>query len=203
MTQTRQSSKQSGTTFVGLILGLIAGLAIAVIVALYITRGPKPLVTKQTSPASEVAGTPPASNTGSAPNTRAPVTPSIGEEEFDDAQIIEVPSPSDKRDKVFKKSAPATHAPATTARPAADAANTGYYLQVGAYKTNTGAEQQRAHLALQGFESKVSQRSSGNLTYYRVRVGPFAKFDEMGRVRKRLTEAGIDAIVIRFQKPAA
>jgi cell division protein FtsN len=86
------------------------------------------------------------------------------------------------------------------APPTASDANTGYFLQVGAYKTAADAEQQRARLAFQGFESKVTQRDAGGVTYYRVRVGPFAKFDDMNSVRQRLSDAGVDTAVIRFSK---
>jgi cell division protein FtsN len=88
----------------------------------------------------------------------------------------------------------------SSAAPSASDANTGYFLQVGAYKTSGDAEQQRARLAFQGFESKVTQRDAGGVTYYRVRIGPFAKFDDMNSTRQRLSDAGIDTAVIRFTK---
>ena len=90
--------------------------------------------------------------------------------------------------------------PATGASNAAADANTGYFLQVGAYKTSADAEQQRARLAFQGFESKVTQRDAGGITYYRVRIGPFSKFDDMNSARQRLSDAGVDTAVIRFTK---
>ena len=94
-------------------------------------------------------------------------------------------------------------AAATAAKPTSAAtadANTGYFLQVGAYKTEGDAEQQRARLGFQGFESKVSKRDVSGVTYYRVRVGPFAKFDDMNSARQRLSDAGVDTAVIRFTK---
>ncbi len=87
-----------------------------------------------------------------------------------------------------------------SAAPTAGDANTGYFLQVGAYKTSGDAEQQRARLAFQGFESKVTQRDAGGVTYFRVRIGPFSKFDDMNSTRQRLSDAGIDTAVIRFTK---
>jgi cell division protein FtsN len=95
--------------------------------------------------------------------------------------------------------APAAHANNGASAGAADA-NTGYFLQVGAYKTAADAEQQRARLAFQGFESKVSQRDAGGVTYYRVRIGPFSKFEDMNTTRQRLSDAGVDTAVIRFAK---
>jgi cell division protein FtsN len=90
--------------------------------------------------------------------------------------------------------------PGASAPPSATDANTGYLLQVGAYKTSADAEQQRARLAFQGFESKVTQRDAGGITYYRVRIGPFSKFEDMNSTRQRLSDAGIDTAVIRFTK---
>ncbi|APA85962.1 SPOR domain-containing protein [Paraburkholderia sprentiae WSM5005] len=90
--------------------------------------------------------------------------------------------------------------PGSAAAPAPGDANTGYFLQVGAYKTAADAEQQRARLAFQGFESKVTQRDAGGVTYYRVRIGPFSKFEDMNSSRQRLSDAGVDTAVIRFTK---
>ncbi|KVN87963.1 SPOR domain-containing protein [Burkholderia ubonensis] len=84
--------------------------------------------------------------------------------------------------------------------PSATDANTGYFLQVGAYKTESDAEQQRARLGFQGFESKVSKRDVSGVTYFRVRVGPFSKFEDMNSARQRLSDAGVDTAVIRFTK---
>ncbi|CAB3767935.1 SPOR domain-containing protein [Paraburkholderia humisilvae] len=95
---------------------------------------------------------------------------------------------------------PPTKPGAASAPPSAADANTGYLLQVGAYKTSADAEQQRARLAFQGFESKVTQRDAGGITYYRVRIGPFSKFEDMNATRQRLSDAGIDTAVIRFTK---
>ncbi|MGF6243255.1 cell division protein FtsN [Paraburkholderia phenazinium] len=98
--------------------------------------------------------------------------------------------------------APASNAakPGSGAAPSAADANSGYFLQVGAYKTSADAEQQRARLAFQGFESKVTQRDAGGVTYYRVRIGPFSKFDDMNSARQRLSDAGVETAVIRFTK---
>ncbi|WP_175847373.1 SPOR domain-containing protein [Burkholderia arboris] len=98
-----------------------------------------------------------------------------------------------------KPTSSATAAAAAKPPTAADA-NTGYFLQVGAYKTEGDAEQQRARLGFQGFESKVSKRDVSGVTYFRVRVGPFSKFEEMNSARQRLSDAGVDTAVIRFTK---
>lgn len=146
---------------------------------------------------------------------------------LDEPQIVEVPpsanvpkaaSPSQGASPAIAKKPPASapgangtdtaaapktpSAPGTAKAtpPAPGDANTGYFLQVGAYKTQADAEQQRARLGFQGFESKVTQRDAGGVTYYRVRIGPFTKFEDMNNVRQRLSDAGVDTAVIRFSK---
>ncbi|CAH2804501.1 MAG: Cell division protein [uncultured Caballeronia sp.] len=89
---------------------------------------------------------------------------------------------------------------AKIAPPAPGDVNTSYFLQVGAYKTQADAEQQRVRLGFQGFESKVTQRDAGNVTYYRVRIGPFTKFEDMNNMRQRLFDAGVNTAIIRFSK---
>ncbi|SDV48380.1 SPOR domain-containing protein [Chitinasiproducens palmae] len=89
--------------------------------------------------------------------------------------------------------------PATTPAKPGDS-NTGYYLQAGAYRTEADAQQQRANLALQGFSARVTKGESGSVTYYRVRLGPFSNLDDLNKVRRPLTNAGVDTAVIRFTK---
>ncbi|MGU7813988.1 SPOR domain-containing protein [Burkholderia sp. AW49-1] len=98
------------------------------------------------------------------------------------------------------KPAPSATSSVAAKPPTANDANTGYFLQVGAYKTEGDAEQQRARLGFQGFESKVSKRDVSGVTYFRVRVGPFSKFEDMNSARQRLSDAGVDTAVIRFTK---
>jgi cell division protein FtsN len=136
---------------------------------------------------------------------------------LDEPQIVEVPPsgqsastpqnaakpPASTPNATSNAAAPKGGSQPSTAKttpPAPGDVNTGYYLQVGAYKTQQDAEQQRARLGFQGFESKVTQRDAGGVTYYRVRIGPFAKFDEMNTARQRLSDAGVDTAVIRFSK---
>ncbi|RKP49287.1 SPOR domain-containing protein [Trinickia fusca] len=153
----------------------------------------------------------PSANNGAATNGVAPA-PQTQTQPAPQVQANNNPAPAPQ-----KKPAPAANAQvggtpaapgnatahpnnaASAAAPANDA-NTGYFLQVGAYKTAADAEQQRARLAFQGFESKVSQRDAGGVTYFRVRIGPFSKFEDMNTTRQRLSDAGIDTAVIRFAK---
>lgn len=114
--------------------------------------------------------------------------------------------PASRAQATPQPSRPATppQTPATPstppAAPHAGDANTGYYLQAGAYRTDTDAQQQRGNLAMQGFSAHVTKGESGSVTYYRVRLGPFSSLDELNKVRRPLSNAGVDTVVIRFTK---
>ncbi|GMG91952.1 SPOR domain-containing protein [Cupriavidus metallidurans] len=82
----------------------------------------------------------------------------------------------------------------------ADANKVGYLLQVGAFRSQDDADRQKANLAMQGFEAKVTDRDVNGVKMYRVRLGPFNRIDDMNRARDRLQSAGFEASVIRFTK---
>jgi cell division protein FtsN len=72
-----------------------------------------------------------------------------------------------------------------------------YVLQAGSYKNFADADRVRAKLALLGIESKVQKVSVENDTWYRIRIGPFSKLDDLNRVRQNLHKADVDALEIR------
>lgn len=75
-----------------------------------------------------------------------------------------------------------------------------YYLQVGAFRDQTDAENARAKLALLGFEARISERPSDNGSLYRVRIGSFSSLETMNRMRSKLSDNGINAAVVRSAK---
>ncbi|KAF1053551.1 MAG: Cell division protein FtsN [Burkholderia gladioli] len=152
----------------------------------------------------------PGSNTGSSssdsngvavapkPTDNTPVAPPAKKPQAPATTANPGSSTGSQPPKTAQQPAPKAGSTPSAANPAD--ANSGYFLQVGAYKTEADAEQQRARLGFQGFESKVSKRDVSGVTYYRVRVGPFIKFDDMNSARQRLSDAGVNTAVIRFSK---
>jgi cell division protein FtsN len=55
----------------------------------------------------------------------------------------------------------------------------------------------KAKLALVGFEARIVTAEVNGVTFYRVRVGPYAQIEDMNRARGRLAENGIEASVVR------
>ena len=95
------------------------------------------------------------------------------------------------RDKVAAVSA-------TAPVPAVDPFN--YFVQAGAFRTETDADAQRAKLAMMGWEARVSEREQNGRTVYRVRVGPFSKRDDAEQLKEKLEGAGVESAMVRVQR---
>jgi cell division protein FtsN len=97
-------------------------------------------------------------------------------------------------------SAPAqAAAPAPGASGSSGASGEGYVLQAGAFRTVEDAEAMRGRLALLGFEARVIGSEVNGFAVQRVRIGPFARMDDMNRARTKLTESGIEVSVVRVR----
>ncbi|GAA4324048.1 SPOR domain-containing protein [Pigmentiphaga soli] len=208
---------QRGGTLFGLIAGLLVGLVIAVMVAVYVKNAPVPFVSRgpRTPPAPPVdpanapdpnrslysgrdapAGAPPASGPSATEPAPAPVPDAKRDPlgEFLANSAIRRNSGSPPRPPA------AATPPAAASSGAATAAGTGdgaYYLQVGAYRVIEDAESLKARLAFLGFQARLETADLQNGTVHRVRLGPFAKLDDMNRTRARLAENGIEAAVVK------
>lgn len=193
--------KQAGGTFLGLILGLIIGLGIALVVAVMVMKTPIPFVNKQARAPETAAGqisdpnqplygkrdtarngTPDAVAPAPAP---VPVPPDSAQAPDNRAPIVE--------NSILDK-------PKKPDDAKADNGQWIYYLQAGAFRSQSDADSTRAKLALLGFEAQVTERQSDQGTLYRVRLGPFTQLEAMNRMRSKLSDNGIDAAVVRTAK---
>jgi len=189
-------SRQSGGTLVGLIIGLVLGLAIAVAVALFITKAPIPFVNK-VGRAPEVS----APDSAKLPDPNKSLYPKELPKPAEPVAAPETPAtpapapgavaPAGPGAPVVDKSSPATTEPSDFKQS---------FLQAGAYKAAGDADNMKAKLALLGFEAKLSTVERDGTTLYRVRVGPYARADDLGRVQQRLTENGIQPQIVPVGK---
>ena len=76
---------------------------------------------------------------------------------------------------------------------------TRYLLQAGAFRTPEDADAMRARLALLGFDAKVFPREQDGQTLYRVRLGPYGNIEDVNRMRKTMTDNGIEAQLIKVR----
>ncbi|MEI8402296.1 MAG: SPOR domain-containing protein, partial [Alcaligenaceae bacterium] len=98
---------------------------------------------------------------------------------------------------------PAPAAPVTPTSPAAAAnsvtapASGPYFLQVGSFRVLEDAEALRAKILLMGMSVEIQRAEVNGLQVNRVRVGPFARIDDMNQTRTRLGQEKIPTAVVR------
>jgi cell division protein FtsN len=80
----------------------------------------------------------------------------------------------------------------------ADKGNEPQYLQLGAFQKAADADNLKARLALMGVEASVQEvdvPEKGKV--FRVRTGPFRNIEELNRVRKELSQQGIQGAPVK------
>ena len=202
--------RQHGNTVTGVIIGLVVGLVIAVIVALVITKGATPFTDK-----SGKLGKMGEPTEGQAADPNKPLYGNKEAARLANKELVDKNKPQDDplgaavAAMDAPKSAPAAVAPAAApaavpaAAPGAAAASEEtvvYFLQAGAFRDTTDAENTRAKLALLGFEASISEKANDAGVLHRVRVGPYADAEAMNKARAKLIDSGIDVAIVRNSK---
>lgn len=176
----RRPAKSGGGVVVGIFIGLVLGALFAAGAAWWFTRS-SPF---QSAPESVAPGRAPADQ----PPLALPGKPG-------DRPVV-------KPDFEFYKILPQGNGAPTTAPAEVPRAEPGrperLYLQIGAFENPAEADNLKAKLALNGIEASAlrAQLADGR-TIHRVRVGPFAKPEDMNPVRSQLAEAGFTATVVK------
>lgn len=204
MRRASSSTAQAGGFFLGAIVGLLVGLALALAVALYVTKVPVPFIDKVPQRTAEQDAAEAERNKNWDPN--APLGGKNGGRPAGDpaAPVAPpgvvlpppLPAPGARDPAAILADRPAAPAASTAAAPAAF----NYFVQAGAYSRVEEAEAQRAKLAIQGFESRISEREQAGRTVYRVRVGPFTQRGDAESVKETLAGAGLEAALVRVQQ---
>jgi cell division protein FtsN len=204
-------ASQRGGTVLGFLAGLIFGLAVAVVVAIFVTRTPVPFVNKVGKLADRLTE---AKSPADAPDPNKPLysrnKPATGaspEGGDSAAGTPTAPVPGAALPASSESESPATaptpganasaHAPANAPSDAKTDERINYLLQAGAFRSQEDADGMRAKLALIGFEARVLTAEVNGQTLYRVRIGPYAALDDLNRARAKLAETGIEASVVR------
>ncbi|SFC61927.1 SPOR domain-containing protein [Massilia yuzhufengensis] len=218
------SLRQRGSTLTGIIIGLIVGLGIAVVVALVITKGQSPFTDRSTKmgrpadldptqasdPNKPLYGNREAAREANRqiaerankPEPAPAPAPAAAEADPLGQAIagMQAPPAAPAPAAAPAAAAPAAAAPAAAPAPAAGAESYIYYLQAGAFREMSDAENTRAKLALLGFEAAISDRSTDGGVLHRVRVGPYNGVESMNKARAKLLDSGIDVAIVRNQR---
>jgi cell division protein FtsN len=88
-----------------------------------------------------------------------------------------------------------------TARSQQDPGKDVYFVQAGSFQNPADADNQKARLAILGFESSVEPANLPDKgTWYRVRLGPYTKVEDINRIRQALAQNGIDASLVKIKE---
>lgn len=198
--------KSAGGTLIGLFLGLVIGVVAAAGVVWYINKAPMPFADKGQRPSSAAptdgtGGTPAPLALPGKPGDPIPAlaTTDDGKPRFDFYKIL-----PGNADAVPDPNATAANQTAQTQSDSEKEkqAKEGtlkepVYLQTGSFQSAADADNQKAKLALMGEEASVQQVMLQEKVWYRVRLGPFRKSDQVNSVRADLARQGIEANIVK------
>jgi cell division protein FtsN len=223
----RGESRLAHPLLLGMIIGLLLGIVIALAVALWLNRLSNPFVEKgkpiEPLPKIGAAQPPPPPEAASAAEKAAKDAPKAADKppekagdpkkasakdtrpRFEFYQIL--PGDKEVTDKEIKaakavppKAPPVAEAPKPGSSPRSPKAFSGevYWLQAGAFGSETDAENLKAKIALVGLEATVRPVNVPDKgTLYRVRLGPYQSLDDANRIKGALSQNGVGAAIIR------
>jgi cell division protein FtsN len=188
---------RSGGGFVlGMAIGVVIGLAVSLAIAFYLNKTPVPFMAKSKPAEKASPGSDKAPIAGLPANTPAP-TLSPEQPKFDFYKIL----PGQEEQVTEKELRERTRQARSSPGGQQGAAKDVYFIQAGSFQNPAEADNQKARLAILGFESSVEPANLPDKgTWYRVRLGPYSKVDELNRVRQALAQNGIDASLVKIKE---
>jgi cell division protein FtsN len=187
-----------GNLVLGVVIGLLLGLGIALGVAFYLSKTPIPFLSanKPANKDGKGAQTEPPKVAGM-PQTGVPAGKAVDKPKFDFYKILpggeEPVSEKELKDAAAKAG---KHAP--------EAARGVFFIQAGSFQNPADADNQKAKIAILGFESSVEPTALPDKgTWYRVRLGPYTTLEDLNRARRVLTQNGIEASLVKVKDLAA
>lgn len=89
-------------------------------------------------------------------------------------------------------------------KPAKTETGVSYVLQAGSFATFADADQLKARLALTGLVAQIEKVTiDGRGEFHRVRLGPYARLQELDAADQQLRHAGVRALRLKVKKTGA
>ena len=176
----------------GIFVGLLIGLAIALGIAFYLNKTPIPFLAQKARPAEKdaAAAKPPA--IAGLPQGSPTPAPAGEKPKFDFYKIL--PGSEEPVSEAELKER------AKAAKGQQDSGKDVYFIQAGSFQNPADADNQKARLAILGFESSVEPANLPDKgVWYRVRLGPYTKVDDINKVRQSLAQSGIEASLVKVK----
>lgn len=192
-----------GNMLTGLFVGLVVGVLATAAVVWYIFKTPAPFSNKFQPPAKTAGNEQTADKAAPHGPIALPGKPGdpvpqvqaqrVSEESekprFDFYKILPGRDEAIPEEKKDAKIADNKEKPGTLTQP--------MYLQTGSYQNAAEADNQKTHLAMMGIEASVQQVMLQDKVWYRVRLGPFRRLDEVNGMRAELAKQGIGASIVK------
>ncbi|MDR0934088.1 MAG: SPOR domain-containing protein [Burkholderiaceae bacterium] len=160
----------------GFAIGLVAGLIVAIIVAMMITRSPVPFNSKFSKQGKSAFSSGTQASASTSATLADPNQPMYGNR--------------DTARDAYKGNTPGGDADAPAMKETVGKEKASTWLQAGAYRARTEAENMRARLALLGLEAHIAEVKAQNGNLYRVRLGPYTPVT-LAAAQSKLRENGI------------
>ena len=187
--QTAPRGKSGGGLLLGLFIGFLLGLGLAAAIAIYFVKTPVPFLNKGKPPDKAASGPPALTEPAKTGKTED------AKPRFDFYRIL----PGQEETVTEQQLRQAAQAAAKAGAPSKDT----YFLQAGAFQNPADADNLKAKLALLGLEASVEPTNLPDKgVWYRVRLGPYSRVDEINRVRADLVQNGVDASLVKIKDPA-
>jgi len=182
--------RSGGSFLLGMFVGVLIGLAISLVIAFYLNKGPMPFITAKPKQAEKDA-TAKSGPVAGLPQGTPAATPE--KPKFDFYKILPGQEEPGTEKELRERSRPA--------RGQQESPKDVYFIQAGSFQNPADADNQKARLAILGFESSVEPANLPDKgTWYRVRLGPYTKVEEINRVRQALAQNGIDASLVKIKE---
>jgi cell division protein FtsN len=194
--------KQGGNFLIGLFVGLLIGLGTALGVAFYLNKTPLPFLGKSKPAATKDDKGAPGEATKSVAGMPQGGAKGADKDrpKFDFYKIL--PGGEEPVSEKELKEAAKAAAKGQPGQP--EAARGVYFIQAGSFQNPADADNQKAKIAILGFESSVEPTVLPDKgTWYRVRMGPYTGLEDLNRVRRVLAQNGIDANLVKVKDPAS
>jgi cell division protein FtsN len=189
-TAAKPRRRSEGGFLLGIFVGVVLGLAVALGIAFYLNKSPMPFQTAKPTKSDKDGGKSPAI-AGLPQGSSVPQLPE--KPKFDFYSILPKEEPVTEKELRDK---------ARTARGQQEISKDVYFIQAGSFQNPAEADNQKARLAILGFESSVEPANLPDKgTWYRVRMGPYSKVEEINRVRQALAQSGIEASLVKIKEP--
>jgi cell division protein FtsN len=189
----------AGGFLLGMVVGVVIGLAVSLAVAFYLNKTPVPFMARNTptKPAEKASPANDKTPIAGLPSGTPPPTLPAEQPKFDFYKILPGQEEPVSEKELRERSRQARAQPGGQQAAAKDV----YFIQAGSFQNPAEADNQKARLAILGFESSVEPANLPDKgTWYRVRLGPYRKVDELNKVRQALAQNGIDASLVKIKE---